>query len=136
MKRMLLGSIALAGTLAVTGSAAPSPTKVRLTLQPGQNIALTMERVPRGQFAFALRASSDGVKHFVLTQQRVGRTRFKVLDASSSACEGAAGTLYCTNVTTPAPAARAAYVFRVRNLGDGPLSVTLRVTWTKVTSAG
>lgn len=117
--------------------AAPTPTRTSITLQPGQRLVLTMEQVPRGEFSFSLRASGDGEKNFALTQQRAGFARFRVLDAASAACDGAAGTLFCTGVTTPAPALRTAYTFRVKNLSaTSPVTINLRIAWRKITSAG
>ncbi len=134
MKRVL-SACALAVVAATGASAAPSPTKLEMTLQPGQRLVMTLGQVPKGEFAFSLRGSSDGVKNFVLSQQRIGSSRFKVIDSKTTPCDGAAGSLYCTGITTPAPVKLGAYIFRVRNLGNRPLSVTLKISWRKITSA-
>ncbi|HRC07615.1 MAG TPA: hypothetical protein PLV41_05325 [Miltoncostaeales bacterium] len=135
MKRALVG-VALAMASAGTATAGPTPTTLEMTLQPGQRLVMTMGQVPRGEFGFTLRATGTGAKNFVLSQQRVGSVRFKVIDQASSACQPITGGLRCSSITTPAPALRGAYIFRVRNLGTAPLAVTLRVTWRSVTSAG
>lgn len=135
MKRALVG-VALAVVSAGTATAGPTPTTLEMTLQPGQRLVMTMGQVPRGEFAFTMRATGEGAKNFVLSQQRVGSVRFKVVDQASSACQPVTGGLRCTSITTPAPALTGAYIFRVRNLGTAPLAVTLRVTWHKLSSAG
>lgn len=128
-------TLAVAAVAATTASAAPTPTTLEVVLQPGQRVAMTMSQVPRGEFRFVLKASSDGVKKFVLSQQRVGSTRFKVLDGAS-ACDAAAGTLLCSNISTPAPTATGSYIFRLTNLSARPMSMTLKISWRKITSAG
>lgn len=135
MKRALAG-VAIAVVSAGTAMAGPTPTTLEMTLQPGQRLVMTMGQVPRGEFGFTMRATGVGAKKFVLSQQRVGSVRFKVVDQSSSACQPISGGLRCASITTPAPTLTGGYIFRVRNLGTAPLAVTLRVTWRKVASAG
>jgi len=134
MKRTICSALAVAAVAAGTASAAPTPTQLEVVLQPGQRVAMTMSQVPKGEFLFFLKASSDGAKKFVLSQQRVGATRFKVLDGASG-CDGAAGSLFCSNVTTPAPATTGSYIFRLTNLSGRPMAMTLKISWRKVTSA-
>jgi hypothetical protein len=120
--------------------AQPSRFRLETTIAPGQRAVLTIGKVPQGEFGFSLRASSDGDKRFVLTQRRDDGRSFTVLGAPSaaadSACEGAAGSLYCRNITTPASPGEHTWSFRFRNRSGRPMSITLAITWRKVRSAG
>lgn len=135
-------AVCAVGALALPALAQAQPSRFRLetTIAPGQGAVLTIGKVPQGEFGFSLRASSDGDKRLVVTQQRDGGTRFTVLGvpsaAANSACEGAAGSLYCSGITTPAAPGGHTWSFRVRNRSGRPMSITLTIVWKKVTSAG
>lgn len=120
--------------------AQPNKFTFDMTLNPLERNTFTLGTFPRGEFAFKVRASSDGEKNFTITQQRNGGVKFPVLVApgpiANGACEGAAGSLFCSGITTPVTPAGRTWTFRVRNRGDRPLAVTLTITWRKVTSAG
>jgi len=139
MKRFV---VVAAATLAAPFIAAAQPTRYQVVAQldPGERVALTIGNVPRGEFRFALRASSDGEKRFGLTQQRGGAPRFAVLNYPSAfavgACQGAAGSVFCSGISTPAPMAGSTYAFRLKNKGDRPLSITLTIVWRRIASAG
>ena len=109
------------------------------TVAPGDRATMTIGTVPTGEFAFSLRAARDGAKAFRLTQKRNGGTAFTVVRSSgptASACEGAAGSLICTGITTPATPGGRRWTFALANSGDGPLSITLKITWRPVPNAG
>lgn len=131
-----------AAALAVPVVAAAQPTRYQVDAQldPGERVALTIGKVPRGEFRFSLRASSDGEKRFGLTQQRAAAPRFAVLAYPSTfangACEGAAGSVFCSGISTPAPIAGSTYTFRLKNKGNRPLSITLTIVWRRIASAG
>lgn len=55
---------------------------------------------------------------------------------TASACEGAAGSLICTGITTPATPGGRRWTFALANSGDRPLSITLKITWRPVPNAG
>jgi hypothetical protein len=128
--------------LAMPAIASAQPTRytVDARLAPGERVTLVVGKVPRGEFRFSLRASGDGEKRFGLTQQRGVAPRFAVLNYPSAfaagACQGAAGSVVCRGISTPAPVAGSTYAFRLKNKGDRPLSVTLTVVWRPVASAG
>lgn len=135
-------SIAAVAALALPAIGQSQPTRFtyQMTLDPLERNTFTIGRMPKGEFAFSLRASSDGEKSLTLTQQRNGGVKFPVLvlpgGASSSGCEGAAGTIFCSGITTPVTPAGRTWTFRVRNRSSRPMLVTLTITWRKVTSAG
>lgn len=140
MKRFLVAAAATALVAPIAAQAQPTRFQVDTTLDPGERVALTIGKVPSGEFRFFLRASSDGEKRFGLTQQRGVAPRFAVLNVPSpfadGACQGAAGSLFCNGIATPAPIAGSTYTFRLKNKGDRPLSVTLTIVWRKIASAG
>lgn len=141
MHARFLAVCALAAlALPALAQAQPSRFQLGTTIAPGQTAVLTIGKVPKGEFNFALRASSDGDKRLVVTQQRQGGTRFTVLGvpsvAANSACQGAAGSLYCSAITTPASPGGHTWSFRVTNRSGRPMSITLTITWKTVTSAG
>ena len=139
MRRFLVATAAAVLAAPIVAHAQPTRFQIDTTLQPGERAALTIGKVPRGEFRFALRASSDGEKRFGLTQQRGLSPRFAVLNVPStfadSACEGAAGSVFCNGVSTPAPIAGSTYTFRLKNKGNRPLNITLTIVWRKVGSA-
>jgi hypothetical protein len=135
-------AVCASAALALPALAQAQPSRFRLetTIAPGQSAVLTIGKVPRGEFGFSLRASSDGDKRLVLTQRRGDGTSFTVLGvpspAADSVCEGAAGSLYCGMITTPASPGGHTWSFRLRNRSGRPMSIALTITWRKVTSAG
>jgi len=139
LRAVAITAIASVALPALAGSQ-PTRFTYRMTLDPLERNTFAIGRVPRGEFAFTLRASSDGDKNLTLTQQRNGGARFPVLvlpgGAGSDGCEGAAGTLVCTGITTPATPAGKTWTFRVRNRSARPMSVTLTIAWRKVAAAG
>jgi len=140
--RIRLLAICAAAALAAPALAQAQPSRFQLvtTVAPGGRAALTIGTVPKGEFAFSLRAASDGTKDFRLTQQRNGGTRFTVLRApgpiADDACQGAAGSLICSGITTPAAPGGRRWTFALTNSGDRPLSITLRIRWRPVPNAG
>lgn len=139
MRRFVVVAVA---SLAVPVAAAAQPTRYQVDarLDPGERVSLTIGTVPKGEFRFALRASSDGDKRFGLTQQRGVAPRFAVLSYPSAyatgACQGAAGSVFCNGLSTPAPIAGSTYTFRLKNKGNRPLSITLTIVWRRIVSAG
>jgi hypothetical protein len=136
---VIAAAVACAVALPALAQAQPSRFRLETTIAPGQRATLSVGTVPRGEFAFRLRASSDGEKRFTLTQKRAGRAAFTVLRVPgpmASACQGAAGSLFCSGITTPATPGGRTWTFRLRNGGDRPLGVTLTITHRRVASAG
>ena len=140
MKRFLVAVAAAAFAAPMAAHAQPTRFQIDTTIDPGERVALTIGKVPRGEFRFSLRASSDGEKRFGLTQQRGVAPRFAVLNVPSpsadSACQGAAGSVFCNGISTPAPIAGSTYTFRLKNKGNRPLSITLTIIWRRIASAG
>ena len=142
MKHFVLLAVVLAAPLAAAAVAGAQPNRVQVDarLDPSERVTLTLGTVPRGEFRFSLRASSDGEKRFGLTQQRGVAPRFAVLNYPSSfatgACQGAAGSVVCNGISTPAPVAGSTYTFRLKNKGDRPLSLMLTVLWRRIASEG
>ena len=141
MRRRCIALIALtAVTAPAVASAQPSTFTYEMTLDPLERNTFTLGTFPKGEFAFTVKVSSDGAKDFTLTQQRNGGVKFPVLVApgpiATDACQGAAGTLVCTGITTPVTPKGKTWTFRMRNRSDRPMSVTLTIKWRKVASAG
>jgi hypothetical protein len=134
-------ALCAAGLLAAPAAALAQPSVVRVqsAVQPGATLTLSIGTVPRGEFAFRLRAGSDGLKKFTLTQQRNGGKRFTVLRVPgrlAAGCQGAAGSIICEKLTTPATPGGRTWTFRLHNASSRPLSVDLRIAWRRVRSAG
>ena len=139
--RTILAAV-LAGALAVPALAQAQPNRhrVAVTVAPGKAVDLTFGTVPRGEFRFALRVASDGPKRLALTQKRDDGVRFAVLRLPSAqaddACRGAAGSLFCTGVSTPVTPGGHSWNIRLRNRSGRPMAVALTVVWRPVQSAG
>jgi hypothetical protein len=140
VKRFLMTAMAAALAAPIAAHAQPTRFQIETTLAPGERAALTIGKVPHGEFRFSLRASSDGEERFGLTQQRGVVHRFAVLNVPSafadSACRGAAGSVLCNGISTPAPIAGSTYTFRLKNKGDQPLKINLTIIWRRIASAG
>ena len=142
MRARMLVVGALAAALAIPALAQGQPNRYQLvtTIPAGKTADLTVGTLPKGELAFGLRASSDGEKILRLTQKRDNGTRFTVLRIPSatavSACQGAAGSVICSGITTPATPAGHRWNFRVRNGSNRPMSITLTIRWRPVSSAG
>jgi hypothetical protein len=138
--RSLVAAAAAALAIPLAAHAQPSRFQLTATIAPGQDAVLTIGTVPRGEFVFAVRAGSDDVKRLLVTQQRNGGRRFTVFrlpgGASSARCQGAAGTIGCTGITTPATPGGHTWTFHVVNQSRRPTFVTLTVVWRRVASAG
>jgi hypothetical protein len=137
----LVAGVALAAVAAAgaTAQAQPSRFTLSVNLDRGEAATLTIGPVPQGEFAFSLRASSDDQKLVRITQRRAGGRAFTVIDTAASpkgSCQGAAGTIGCSGITTPATPGGRAWTFTVRSRGPRPTTVLLTITWRKVTSAG
>lgn len=136
--------LACAASLTLLAPAAalaqPSTFQLATSVRPHHKATLTIGTVPQGEFAFAVRVSSDGAKNFRLTQQRNGGARFTVLEAPGATpdgtCGGAAGTLDCTGITTPATPGGKRWTFVFSNRSNRPMQLRLIIRWRPVTSAG
>ena len=134
------GALATALALPALAGAQPNRHQVGAVVPPGSSLNLTFGTVPKGQFAFGLKVSSDGPKTLRLTQKRDNGSRFTVLalpsPAASGACQGAAGTIVCTGITTPVTPGGHSWNIRLRNGSNRPMNVVLTVVWKAVGSAG
>ena len=107
MRIRSIAAATVAAALAVPALAQAQPNRhqVGALVPAGSSLNLTFGTVPKGQFAFGLKVSSDGEKTLRLSQKRDNGSRFTVLQlpsgAAADACQGAAGTVVCTNITTP-----------------------------------
>lgn len=140
VRRFLMTAMAAVLVAPIAAHAQPTRFQIETTLHPGERAALTVGKVPRGEFRFFLRASSDGEARFGLTQQRGVAPRFAVLNVPSafagSACQGAGGSVFCNGISTPAPVAGSTYTFRLKNKGDRPLKINLTIIWRRIAGAG
>jgi hypothetical protein len=119
--------------------AQPNRYRLEAKIPAGERAVLAIGRVPRGEFRFGLRASSDGEKRLLLTQQRNGGRRFTVLALPGSppagGCQGAAGSIFCTGITTPATPGGRTWTFRLSNRSNRQMSIALTIVWRKVAGA-
>lgn len=131
--RLTLGAVA-AACLAATPGAAFTARLNGQVIPPGKAATLTVSTPAPGEFAYWLKASSDGDKRLRVVQRR-GASAFTVMrmpgPVARDTCEGAAGSVVCSGFTTPAPR-RATYVIRVFNDSARPMKVSVRVTFRRV----
>ena len=134
------GALAAALALPALAQGQPNRHQVGALVPAGSSLNLTFGTVPKGQFAFGLKVSSDGPKTLRLSQKRDNGPRFTVLQlpsgAAADACQGAAGTFVCTNITTPVTPGGHSWNIRLRNSSNRPMNVVLTVVWKPVQSAG
>jgi len=135
---LALGAAALLAAPALA-LAQPNRYEIETRVPAGERATLRIGTVPQGEFSFSIRVSSDGPKRFTLTQQRNGAAPFVVLRApgpQASACQGAAGSLICTQIQTPATPAGRTWTFRFTNRSGRPMGLTMRITHRRVANAG
>lgn len=141
MRRQIpLACAALTLLAPAAAQAQPSTFGLSTSVRAHHTATLTIGTVPQGEFAFAVRVSSDGAKNFRLTQRRNGGSPFTVLESPGATpdgtCGGAAGTLDCTGISTPATPGGARWTFAFRNRSSRPMELRLVIRWRPVTSAG
>jgi hypothetical protein len=142
MRFRTIAAAAVAAALALPALAQAQPNRYQVgaVVPAGTSLNLNVGTVPKGQFAFGLKVSSDGPKTLRLSQKRDNGARFTVLQlpggAASDACQGAAGTLVCTGITTPVTPGGHTWNIRLRNGSNRPMTVVLTVVRKGVTSAG
>ena len=86
MRVRTIAAVAVSAALALPALAQAQPNRHRIdaSLAPGKVLSLSFGTVPQGEFAFSLRAASDGDKRLILTQQRdTSPTSFRVLTLPS-----------------------------------------------------
>jgi hypothetical protein len=137
--RTIAAGAALALLAPAVAQAQPNTFVLSSSVRAHHGATLVIGTVPKGEFSFVVRVSSDGAKDFKLTQQRNGGTRFTVLQSPSApagACQGAAGTLQCSGITTPATPGGKKWTFAFTNRSNRPMDLKLTIRWRPVTSAG
>src|ERR1700694_3980972 len=116
--RIRLLTLTSVAVLAIPAIAQAQPSKFTfdMTLNPLERNTFTLGTFPKGEFTIKVRASSDGAKNFTLTQQRNGVPKFVGLAVPSpfagDSCQGAAGSLFCSGITTPVTPAGKRWTFR------------------------
>src|SRR5262249_885277 len=138
--RLLLAAAVAALALPLLAGGQPTRFQLRATIAPGQDATLAVGTVPRGEFVFAVPPGGHGLKRPLVTHRPPGGgpvTGFRLPgDAPKARCQGAAGTIGCTGITTPATPGGRTWTFRVSNRSRRPTLVTLTVVWRRVASAG
>lgn len=141
MRRRVLATSGMVALLALPAIGAAQPTRFTfdMTLAPKERNTFTLGTFPQGEFAYTLRAASDGTKSFTVTQQRNRGVRFPVLVVPgplASGCQGAAGSLFCSGITAPVTPKGRTWTIRVRNRDSRPLLVTMTIRFRPVPHAG
>ena len=109
-------------------------------VKPGKLVSGVVKRDARiGEFAFCIAVGRDGPKHVVIRLRRPGSKAFVVLDTTKpngATCEGAAGTLYCSDITTPAVPTPGRFIITATNAGSRTAHVRVAVIWRRIYAAG
>ena len=141
MRRLSSGLAVALLAVSLLGPAA-SAKSVSVTLRPKGTTMMTVRQPLKrtGEWAVKVRMSSDGAKVVKIRARRGNGVSFSVLNTANSAdtasCNGAAGTLFCDQITVPAVPAPGTWTFTIKNAGSRPTTVTLNVTWRAVGAAG
>ena len=130
-------------TLLTVGLTGPADAKTSSALlKPKASTSMTVSQPLKrnGEWVVKVHVSSDGAKRVKVTARRGSGTSFPVLDTSNSDdteyCEGAAGSLYCDQITVPAVPAPGTWTFTAKNNGSRSTRVEMTISWHEVTSAG
>lgn len=125
--RAVLLAASLACVIAATADAASAPRKLfyEETIPPRSSGTVSLKVRSSAAFRIVLRTSTRGRTRLYLTGATAPRGG-PLMDTTTYACEGAAGSWYCRGAFEPLP--RGTYTFRVRR--DGPAAhVELTVRW-------
>lgn len=137
----LLATLLMGAGVTILGVRAGAKTAT-VTLKPNTATTMTVRQPLKrtGEWVVKVHLSSDGEKNVKVTARRGAGTSFPVLDTTSSAdteyCEGAAGSLYCDQITVPAVPAPGTWTFTARNNSSRPTRVELIITWHELANAG
>jgi hypothetical protein len=122
---MLLAALAAAIAVSSAGAAPAAKISFADVVQPGKSLTLLLTTHQATAFRVVLRAPTQGRAQLFLTGRRAPRG--VLIDTRTYACEGAAGTFYCTASYEPLP--EGTYRWRVRWLGARPAPIELTVRW-------
>ncbi len=112
------------------------------SLAPGKSVSMvvTQPLKTQGEWVIKVRVSGDGEKKVTVRTRRGKGASFAVLNTASQQdlhyCQGAAGSIYCDQITVAAVPAPGTWSYTAKNTGNNKVNVTLTVTWRAVGSAG
>ena len=132
-------AVSTAATAATAATAQPNRFQLDVQVAPHRVAALKIGKVPGASSpsrcarrATERSASGSPSSATAGRSSRCSRRRAQ----AASACQGAAGSLICTGITTPATPANRTWTFRLRNQSGRPMDITLTIVWRSISSAG
>jgi hypothetical protein len=118
-----VAALLLAGLTAATPSAKVSYDDA---VRVGKPVSITVTARRAASFRIVLRVSTQGRTQLLLSGKRAPKGG-PLIDTATSACEGAAGSFYCSAAYEPLPPGT--YTWTVRRV-SGPLSpLALTIRW-------
>jgi len=118
-----VAALLLAGLTAATPSARFSYDDA---VRVGKPLAITVTVRRPASFRVVLRVSTRGRTQLLLTGKRAPKGG-PLIDTATSACEGAAGSFYCSAAYEPLPPGT--YTWTVRRVSGQPTPLALTIRW-------
>jgi hypothetical protein len=119
-------AVVVAAALALPAAALAGRVTLQDTLPRAGVSAISVTVRKPAAFRVQLRTSTAGRTRLFLLGRRAPRGG-ALLDTATTACEGAAGSFYCSGAYEPLP--RGTYTFRIVRVSGPATPVTLTVRW-------
>ena len=121
-----LALLAAALTLVLPAAAAAGSVHLEQHVVSGSSVQVTIVVRKPASFSVLLRTRTQGRTQLVLLGKHAP-TGGPLIDTATTACEGAAGSFYCSGSYEPLPPGT--YTFSVRRRAGGGTNVELTVRW-------
>ena len=122
----LSASLAVAGALALPAAAGAGSVNLRQHVGPQGSVQITFVVRKAASFSVLLRTRTQGRTQLFLLGKHAPKGG-ALMDTATTACEGAAGSFYCSGSYEPLPAGT--YTFRVRRASGPGTNIELTVRW-------
>ena len=125
-RRSLVAAFAVACALALPAVAGAGSVNLRQHVGPQGSVQITFVVRKSASFSVLLRTRTQGRTQLFLLGKNAPSAG-ALIDTATHACEGAAGSFYCSGAFEPLPPGT--YTFRVRRTSGPGTNIELTVRW-------
>ena len=123
---VLVAALSLVGLLALPAAAGAGSVDLRQHVGPQGTVQVTVVVRRSASFSILLRTRTQGRTQLFLLGKNAPKGG-ALMDTATTACEGAAGSFYCSGSYEPLPPGT--YTFRVKRASGPGANVELTVRW-------
>ena len=124
--RLTLVALAATAALVVPATATAGSIHLEQHVAPQSSVQVTFVVRKSASFSVLLRTRTQGRTQLFLLGKNAPKGG-PLMDTANTACEGAAGSLYCSGAYEPLPAGT--YTFRIRRATGPGANIELTVRW-------